>query len=641
MITGLRVRMGVLFVAFFLLISISVVATSWTLETEKQGALIINLTGRQRMLLQAMTRYALEIEKHPDEPAHQQALTEAVGLFETTLEALENGGPAPYSPGRMVVLSPAGGPEVRAQLARVRQGWTSLRAEVETVLASPAGTPTFARAISAIEEQSLALVGAIDGVMQALERAGVAWIGRLRLIQMAFLASAIALLLLGYVTTYGTVIRPLQTLQQVARGIGSGDLAKPVPRLGMDEVGQVGQSLETMRQQLHIARENLEAQVAQRTRELEALHEVSREISSHLELQHVLHSVTDKARELLAGDVAFLCLLEDGGQTLSLQAASGPREAVSGTQVPSEQSPASQVLAADRALPCQVDGCLKACSIITAPFRVSHLAAPLRVGDRVIGALCVGNSKAGAFSNEAGSLLTKLANSAAIALENARLYAQAERVATLEERQRIATEMHDGLAQALVYLGLKTEQVAELVQARNSQAAIDGLQRIRAAIDQAAHEVRRSIASLQQGPQPRQALQDRVAKLVGEFDTDGVPQVDLVVRLQSALLLPTDDTEQVLRVIREALLNVRHHAQAKHVAVRLEQQGAEALVSVEDDGHGFNPTTPPVDGGSHFGLSIMRARAARIGGQLTVDSAPGQGTRVILRWPVNLSPLPH
>ena len=123
--------------------------------------------------------------------------------------------------------------------------------------------------------------------------------------------------------------------------------------------------------------------------------------------------------------------------------------------------------------------------------------------------------------------------------------------------------------------------------------------------------------------------------MLAEFDAEGEPPVDLVVALQPPLFLSTGDTEQVMRVTREALLNARRHAHAKHIVVHLEQQMAGAVVKVEDDGQGFDPKTPPVDGGIHFGLSIMRARAARIGGQLAIQSAPGQGTQVILRWPID------
>jgi signal transduction histidine kinase len=246
----------------------------------------------------------------------------------------------------------------------------------------------------------------------------------------------------------------------------------------------------------------------------------------------------------------------------------------------------------------------------------------------------VASSKAGLFSNEAASTLSKLANSAAIAVENARLYQKSEAAAALEERHRIAAEMHDGLAQTLSCLNLKVEQATEHVETGDSKEAMAELKRISDAIHQAAQEVRRSIASLQEGPPARQSLQERLAEEANRFAEEGGPLIQLVSSLEAPFLLLSSECDQVLHVVREALLNACRHAQAAHIIIRLEWQDHQARVIVEDDGRGFDPKAPPVDESGHFGLSIMRARAARINGQIAVHSAPGQGTRVVLSWPI-------
>lgn len=174
--------------------------------------------------------------------------------------------------------------------------------------------------------------------------------------------------------------------------------------------------------------ESLEERVAQRTRELETLNEVSREISSRLELQQVLNSVTEKARALLGGEVASLCLVDESRHWLKLQAMSGPPEAVEGQVVAASGGLVGEVLTSTQAMRCGVGDCENGCRMLAQGYRLSHLAAPLRMGERVIGALCVGSAAQGQFTEEAGGMLTKLANVAAIALENARLYAQAERL---------------------------------------------------------------------------------------------------------------------------------------------------------------------------------------------------------------------
>ena len=90
-----------------------------------------------------------------------------------------------------------------------------------------------------------------------------------------------------------------------------------------------------------------------------------------------------------------------------------------------------------------------------------------------------------------------------------------------------------------------------------------------------------------------------------------------------------------MRVMREALLNAQHHSHARHIHLCLQREGSELVISVADDGDGFDPdATPAANGRHHFGLKIMRARAARVGGHVDIQSAPGRGTRVALSLPV-------
>ena len=642
MVTSLQGKMGLLFLAFFLLVSISVAATYWTVDTQKQDALIINLAGRQRMLIQQMTKEALQVERSGDQAhAHRVALQEAARTFDQTLWAFIGGGQAPYLSDRTVEVPATHNPDILAGLHQVHQTWDTFRHHLDVVVATEPGSPEFATALQAVERLSPTLVQQADEVVRLYETESSQKVARLRGIQATFFVSALILLVIGFVITQQAAVNPLRILGSAAGRIGQGDLDTPIAVSGPQEVEHLAHSFDTMRAQLKASQEKLvawaeelETRVAQRTRELTALYEVSREISSRLDIHHVLRSVTDKARQLLDGEVATLCLMEETGQALNVGAVSGPQAALSDTRTSARHPTVAEVLTGEGALPCGSEGCAEGCNILAPPFRTSHLAAPLRVGDQVIGALCVGSSRPGHFSGEAIGLLTKLANSAAIALENARLYQQAERVAMLEERQRIAAEMHDGLAQTLNYLGLKTEQAVEYLRGGQEARAVNELQQIQAAIDRASQEVRQSIANLHQGPQRRQALQDRLAEVVEEFAADGGPPVEMVIEQQPPLLLPPDEAEQVVRVVREAMLNARHHAQASRITLRARWQGPQAAVAVEDDGCGFDPTAPPADGKKHFGLSIMRARAARIGGQIIVTSTPGQGTRVVLTWPL-------
>jgi two-component system nitrate/nitrite sensor histidine kinase NarX len=202
---------------------------------------------------------------------------------------------------------------------------------------------------------------------------------------------------------------------------------------------------------------------------------------------------------------------------------------------------------------------------------------------------------------------------------------------------------------------LMTELVKLQIEAGQLDRAQDSIQHIQAGLDQSESEVRQSIASLQETFPPYYTLQEQLASLAasiaGHFSpSEGTITWETTVNVP--LVLSNIETEQVLRVAREALLNACQHAQAKHILLKLEQPGDHLRLTVEDDGIGFDLDRPPGDNGSgdqrghnrgHFGVKIMRARAARIGGELAIASAPKQGTRITLTWPINVGDLsePH
>jgi len=229
-------------------------------------------------------------------------------------------------------------------------------------------------------------------------------------------------------------------------------------------------------------------------------------------------------------------------------------------------------------------------------------------------------------------LVESFANRAAVALVNASLHEQIEWAAALEERQRIAADMHDGLGQTLSLLGLRVDRASELVATGSDGESLQELHRIRELIELVSHDVRRSIASLQETPRPRRSLQDQLADLIEQYASDDKPPIHPAISIQDPLLLSPDYNEQILPIVQEALLNAFYHAQATRIELTLERQADQVRISVQDDGRGFDPAATQSNGEGHFGLSIMRARAARIGAELRMDSQPGRGTRVVLTW---------
>lgn len=596
---------------------------------QDQDALVINLAGRQRMLVQQITSEALQIQWDKNKDVHKRILRDAETTFDQTLTAFISGGKTEYLPDQLVSIPATQSNTIQASLRELRQGWAEFRLDLSIIETSASDSVEFASAIQSIQALSPQLVQQADGIVRLYEAESERKVARLQGIQIAFFLCAVGLLIFGIIMTRRAIIIPLQTLKKSTEQIGQGDLSSPVQISGPPELTALAMSFDTMRAQLKTLTEGLEARVSQRTRELTALYDVIREISSHLEIEHVLNSVTGKARDLIESDVAFLCLLDSTGESLALKAHNGPRNAVCSHCALAKQAVPQQVLDRQDAMICDVGGC----QIIASGYRTSHLAAPLRVGDRVIGALCVGSTRQATYSHEQVRLLTELANSTAVALENARLYEQAERIGILEERQRIAADMHDGLAQTLSYVRLKTDRLADLIQQESVQQAIREVGLIGDAIDRANHEVRQSIVSLRADTIPDPALQRQLTEMVSSFvQSSPELKINIVDGKTPSVFLEADQMAQVLRIVQEALQNACRHAHATQIMVSFEDAGANGRIVVRDDGHGFDTTQ--VNGNGHFGLSIMQARAARLGGTLVIESASGHGTQVILSWPV-------
>lgn len=632
MIHRLQVQLTILFTAFVLLVLVSVGVTYWGLQAQQQDALVINLAGRQRMLIQQMTRLTLQLQAG-DETA-LAALRETEQIFIQTLSALRNGGPAPYLMNNVVNLPATHDSQALEALHDVEFSWDQYRSTLDAMTTSSES----ASLQLVLTQQSDDLVQKADSVVRLYEATSIAKVKRLLVIQIVFLVFAIMLLAVGAWMTRRSLLKPLDELGVAAKRLGENKLDTPVQVEGPTEMRALSQAFNEMRFRLHVAHKELiqwntmlEQRVAQRTQELETLNEVSREISSRLDIQQVLNSVTDKACTLLGGEVASLCLIDESQHWLKMQTLSGPKHAVVDKTMRADNEFSGAVLASDVAMICGMGGCRGGCCcMLSEEYRASHLAAPLRIGNRVIGALCVGSPTQNQFATESADILTKLANVAAIALENARLFAQAERVATLEERRRVAAEMHDGLGQTLSYLGLMTDQVVEFLSDGQDVVALERLQKTRETISKATSDVRSAINKLMDdSPVSKDLctrLHDALDKIASQHNLESVWRFGI----DSAPGCSPQIAEQVCTITREALTNAARHARAKKVGVHVGRSDENYFVMIEDDGQGFDISKPAP--GGHFGLQIMHARAKHIGGEISIQSTPGSGTRVTLTW---------
>ena len=258
------------------------------------------------------------------------------------------------------------------------------------------------------------------------------------------------------------------------------------------------------------------------------------------------------------------------------------------------------------------------------------LAICAAVHQQVQGILVLGWRAPHRLSRADREFLDNVSNLLAVAVENLRLYRDTQRLAALEERERLGREMHDGLAQQLTYLKLKAE--AALAQANGSASVpvlTNALDAIRRGTMDALGDVRQAILDLKGTGAPAD-FATHLSEYLQAWSRLNDIEAELQVP-QGGVDLPGDVGFQALRVVQEALANVRKHSGAGHVRVRVHSEAGIITVSVADDGRGFDPTVASRPG--HFGLSILRERAAAIGGSVVIDSQPGGGCEVLLRVP--------
>lgn len=445
------------------------------------------------------------------------------------------------------------------------------------------------------------------------------------------------------------ITNPLIQLAETAAWIAEGDLNREAKIEQDDEIGTLAAALNSMTAQLRDLINGLEQRVKKRTEALQQANqsierralqlqtsaEVSREITSILDIDTLLTRVAGLIRDAFGYYHVFIYMKEKETNQLVLRASGGPlvpehqRLEIGGAGLNSEAALQNRLILVNDVT--QDNRFLPDNQLVDTR---SELVTPLRIGDQVIGTLDVQSSQVNAFLPEDLLVLQSLSDQVAIALENARLYERNRELAILEERNRLARELHDSVIQLLYSQSLLTEGWRQLAQTGEIQ--IDHyLNRHSEITQQALKEMRLLVHELRPPVLESEGLLGALRLRLDAVENRAGIKAHLIVN--DLIELPRQIEEGLYRIALEALNNALKHAEAKTVTVNVGTLDNQVVLEVSDDGKGFVLEEAIHSGG--MGLSSMTERATKMGGSLNIETHLGVGTIIKTRVVVPYHPV--
>ncbi len=422
------------------------------------------------------------------------------------------------------------------------------------------------------------------------------------------------------------LVEPIRRLTAASERIAAGDLTTSVPTSSgpLDEVGILERTLEEMRSRLvgqrreiEDAHHQLEHKVEERTQELTLRNQ---ELST-------LNSVTGAmGRSLVVADVAATAVSELSRVWELNEVSVYLADSLAGVRLVG-RSGAPPDAAADEALVRDLTE--QGADSLTVPSqRPGLLVVPLIAAGSLVGFLALRREQP--FAPSQLELLAVMGGQLAVSLRNAQLFADTQELATINERNRIAREIHDTLAQGLAGIIVQL-QAADAWLGREPLKAREAVDHATDLARSSLQEARRSVWDLRPEGLERAGLAGAVRDELNRVSQRTGTRCSVRVRGLRGFSIPAAVELAVFRVVQEAVANALHHAAPSKVHVEIVRSEEQLRVSISDDGRGFEPLSSPRSGS--FGITSMRERAAACGGTLELASRPGGGTKVVLQVP--------
>ncbi len=459
------------------------------------------------------------------------------------------------------------------------------------------------------------------------------------------LIAGVVLLSFAFHLARRDLLAPLAELRDWVMQMRNGQLSARLPESGQpnfnrlyQDINALGERLESLSLDLQSEVEQQTHRIQQKTHSLEILYDVAANINAARDLEDLLTRFLHTLKDVVDARAGTVRMLTSDGN-MQLIASSGLAPDVLKQE---------QLISVDRCL-CgkaaqtgevhALDN-LRSCNQYAGrPFfdndKVDMIAVPLRYRGKTLGVYNLFTEHRGLVEQEdMKNLLTSIGHHLGMAIEKSRLDEEANLLSIMEERTRLANELHDSLAQSLASLKFQVRVLDETLHSGKEAALWQELERIENSLDEAYTELRELIAHFR-APIHKRGLIPAIQQAVERFRRNSGISTFLQLEWDDAQL-PAEVEIQVLRIVQEALANIRKHSEANAVRVlmRAGRNGRDYMVLIEDDGIGFQDMIVAGGGpGEHLGLKILQERAARIGGKLKIETEPGEGTRVILCFP--------
>jgi len=605
---------------------------SWKLEG---GAAVINDMGSERMRSYRIVYLLSEILRNAnsERSLREDLRTEMHGL-EEVLAILKRGDPA-----RPLVLPQKA--EIVNGLAAVERQWQQeIKPQINQILAEGNGWLRQQQADN-LRPRIEDFVDHIDGIVRAVERDNEYNTSLLRSMQFALIALAVAGTVALIFLMFLLVVRPVTRLQEGIQRMTRDELDTRLPIETHDEFGELAAGFNRMAGHLQELYATLEQRVAEKTRtladknrELTALYEVTALLNEQVSTETLCRGFIHRLITLFEAQGGAVRLVDPKTQEIHLYVHEGLPAVFAGEnqclrmgeclcgEAAQNQRSVVEIFAPagerDAMYRCQQVG-YRTVSVFTIRFQ-RHL----------LGVFNLFHREPRPYTTQERQMLDTLGQHFGVAIENQRLISRDKELAVSEERNLLAQELHDSIAQSLAFLNLQAQLLEDSVKRADIEETRDILSQIRAGIQESYDDVRELLVHFRTRIK-HEDIELAIRNSLKRFETQTGIKTSYKVVGGGVPMSPVQQL-QVLHILQEALSNVRKHSRASRVELEM-LRDRDCVFRVRDNGRGFDLSALEEEADSHVGLRIMKERARRIGGDIQIDSRPGRGTELTLNLP--------